>query len=151
MTMNDKSSATARPEFDTPEAAEKQFYHAFRDCDLAAMSRVWADAGIVCVHPGSDVLIGRDAIMRSWAKILTNAVKPEIKINVLSKTMQGGLAVHVVEEFITPGGRKKPAVSVVIATNVYRQGDYGWRIIQHHSTPPFKRKLEKHEGARTIQ
>jgi uncharacterized protein (TIGR02246 family) len=145
------SAAGSEREFESPEAAEKMFYHAFRDCDLAAMSRVWADAGIVCVHPGSDVLIGRDAVMRSWARILTNAVKPDIKTNILSRTRQDGMAVHVVEEFITPGGRKKPSVSVVIATNIYRLGDYGWRIIEHHSSPPFKRKLEKHEGARTIQ
>lgn len=137
--------------FETPEATERMFYQAFRKCDLAAMSRVWADKGVVCVHPGSDVLIGRDAVMQSWAKILTNAAEPKIHINVLSKTVQDGMAVHLVEEYITPGGDKKSVTSIVIATNIYQRGDYGWRIIEHHGTAPFKRKIKAEEMPRILQ
>ena len=137
--------------FATPEATEDMFYRAFRGCDLAAMSRVWADKGVVCVHPGSDVLIGRDAVMQSWAKILTNAAVPTITVNVLSKTVQDGMAVHLVEEYISPGGSRKSAASVVIATNIYQRGDYGWRIIEHHGTAPFTRKIKKDEIPHTLQ
>jgi uncharacterized protein (TIGR02246 family) len=137
--------------FATPEATEDMFYQAFRKCDLAAMSRVWADKGVVCVHPGSDVLIGRDAVMQSWAKILTNATVPKIIVNVLSKTIQDGMAVHLVEEYISPGGSRKSVASVVIATNIYQRGDYGWRIIEHHGTAPFTRKIKTEEIPNILQ
>ena len=60
-------------DFSTPQGAEEAFYAAFAECDYKAMEIVWAVEGVLCIHPGSSALIGRDAVMRSWANMLLNA------------------------------------------------------------------------------
>ena len=42
------------------------------------------------------------------------------------------LAIHVLYENITIGGRQQPPV---IATNIYRFNGRGWRMILHHASP----------------
>jgi ketosteroid isomerase-like protein len=124
----------------TPQAAEAAFYAAFAECDFKAMETVWAVEGVICIHPGSSVLHGRDAVMRSWANMLLNAEQPKIRVNVLSRTSSNGLAVHVVEEHITSGYGDTASVSLVLATNVYRDEGDGWRLLEHHaSVPRFQR------------
>jgi uncharacterized protein (TIGR02246 family) len=120
----------------TPQAAESAFYAAFSACDYKAMEAVWADDGVVCIHPGSSALLGRDAVMRSWSNMLLNAEPPNIRINVISRTAGNGLAVHVVEEHISSGYGDAASVSMVLATNVYRQEDDGWRLLEHHASVP---------------
>lgn len=118
----------------TADAAEAAFYAAFAGCDIQAMDAVWADAEVICVHPGSAVLIGREVVMQSWSHILTNAEPPSLNVEVLSRTMCNELAVHVVEEHIAPvTGSPEPA-SVVLATNVYCLESDGWRLREHHAS-----------------
>lgn len=124
----------------TPEAAEAAFYAAFAQCDFKAMEAVWAEDNIVCIHPGSSVLMGRDAVMRSWANMLLNAEPPNIRINLLSRTLNDAVAVHVVEEHISSGFGDTASISLVLATNVYRKEADGWRMFEHHaSVPRFQR------------
>ncbi|WP_455203033.1 nuclear transport factor 2 family protein [Kaarinaea lacus] len=139
-------------DFVSPQAAEAAFYAAFADCDLSAMSAVWADSSVVCIHPGSNVLIGRDEVMRSWANILLNSEPPTLHVEVLSRTEQDGIAVHVVEERISPGGLSASLVSVVLATNIYRLGANGWKLFEHHaSVPRSKTNANMTTAHRTIQ
>ena len=122
------------PNYASADAAEAAFYAAFADCDIQAMDAVWADAEVICIHPGSAVLIGREVVMQSWSHILTNAESPDLTVEILSRTVCNELAVHVVEEHIAPlAGSPEPAL-VVLATNVYSLESDGWRLREHHAS-----------------
>lgn len=128
----------------TPEAAEAAFYDAFADCDVKAMDAVWADGNVICIHPGSSALVGRDAVMRSWENMLLYAEPPNIRVEVLSRTASDGLAVHVVEEHITSGYGDSASSSMVLATNIYRYEDNRWQLLEHHaSVPKFPRSTSE--------
>jgi ketosteroid isomerase-like protein len=141
------------PGFPSPEAAEAAFYFAFAACDLGAMNDVWATDGVVCIHPGSDALLGREMVMQSWGDILLNSELPSLRTEVLSRTVRNDLAVHVVEESIAPGGKSSDVISIVLATNVYRRDENGWKIVEHHASAPMARhRLTQPEARRhTVQ
>jgi hypothetical protein len=124
----------------SPDAAEAAFYTAFAHCDLQAMDAVWANAEVICIHPGSSVIAGRDLVIRSWSHILTNAEPPILNIEVLSRTVHDNLAVHVVEERIRPAGSSPESTLTVLATNVYCLQTDGWRLLQHHASTPGPRQ-----------
>ncbi len=128
------------PTFSTSEATEAAFYAAFTNCDLQAMDVVWADAGVICIHPGSMALVGREVVMRSWSNILTGAEPPTLKVEVLSRIVRDDLAVHLVEEHITPVTGSHEPTSIVLATNVYCLETDGWRLLEHHASVPRPRQ-----------
>ncbi len=134
----------SKPPFKTSDDAEAAFYNAFNHCDIDKMKTVWADDDIICVHPGAQALSGYEPVTRSWRHIFINAELPDIRINVLRQTVNGTLAIHVVEEHISAGMNNPSAV--VLATNVYKQYDAGWLMIEHHASMI----RGNHEG-RTIQ
>ena len=54
-------------------AANTAFYSAFNDHDLEAMAALWSSSPeLTCVHPGWNVLRGREAVIESWRAILGN-------------------------------------------------------------------------------
>src|SRR6202035_3129433 len=60
-------------------AANLEFYRAFATRDLKAMDALWARrVPVACLHPGWTALRGRDAIIESWAGILSNPDAPRI-------------------------------------------------------------------------
>ncbi len=126
--------------FSTSEAAETAFYAAFANCDVHAMDVVWANARVICIHPGSIALVGRDVVMRSWSNILTNAEPPTLKVEVLSRIVRDNLALHLVEEHITPVTGSPEPTSVVLATNIYCLETDGWRLLEHHASIPRPRQ-----------
>jgi len=102
------------------------------------MDLVWSDASaVVCVHPGSDVLHGKSAIMQSWERILTPGMSASIEIEPVSIFESDGVAVHVVYERLGVGATGQ--LATVIATNVFRLGATGWQIVEHHGTQPLAR------------
>jgi len=115
---------------------ERAFYQAFSDCDLAAMEAVWAEEDPSCIHPGGALLRGRDEVLDSWAAIFADAVAPRIRVHVISRVSEGGLAVHLVREQISQGEHS----SHVLATNVFRRVGEGWRMIAHHGSVPARRE-----------
>lgn len=117
--------------FATADEAEHAFYHAFASCDYKAMAAVWLDDKVVCIHPGSNAIYGYDAVMQSWSEILNDSTLPDILFNVVNKSINENLAVHLVEEHIAtePG-----AEVVVLATNVYKRFEDGWLMIEHHAS-----------------
>jgi uncharacterized protein (TIGR02246 family) len=120
----------------SPEDAERAFYHAFTQCDTQAMGQVWADDGVICIHPGGTLLQGRTAVLQSWAQILTGVSKPSVRIQTITRLRHGDLAVHVVEEHITPGSGSSASASVILATNVFRLIDCAWYLVEHHASLP---------------
>jgi ketosteroid isomerase-like protein len=123
--------------FDSPEAVEAAFYGAFAATDLGAMAQVWLEGDTaVCVHPGGGLLLGKNAVMRSWSEILTGAAPPRIEYRLINRIEAADLRIHLVEERIQAGGDPASTPSLVLATNVYARGPEGWRLSVHHASLP---------------
>ncbi|MGD8926006.1 MAG: nuclear transport factor 2 family protein [Thioalkalispiraceae bacterium] len=116
--------------FATAEQAEAAFYAAFNRCEPEAMAKVWADDNVVCVHPGSQAIVGYVAVMRSWTHILSDARLPNIQVLPVTRSVTETMAVHLVEEQISSGQQS----ASVLATNVYRKYEAGWLMVEHHGS-----------------
>ena len=135
--MKKPHQETGQPvSFGSPADAERAFYHAFTACDPAAMGQVWGQEDVLCVHPGSALLRGRAAVLQSWAQIFSGASKPTIRIQTIKRLRQGELAIHVVEEHITPRDSSDASPSLILATNVFRLIDGAWYLVAHHASLP---------------
>jgi ketosteroid isomerase-like protein len=130
-------------QFEDDDAAEAAFYQAFENCDIKAMELIWARDDVICIHPGSSALVGHDVVMQSWSNILLNAQQPQLQYDVIRRTSNQNLAIHVVKELISPA--EFPLESAMIfATNVYvRDHDNGWLLYAHHASAT-RQKFEKH-------
>jgi ketosteroid isomerase-like protein len=108
--------------------ANSAFYRAFSARDLGAMDSLWSRRSpVVCVHPGWDVLRGRDEVMDSWRAILSGAEAPKIGCSHAFAQVHGELAIVVCREHL-PGGQ-------LVATNVFALEDGRWRLVHHQASP----------------
>jgi len=114
----------------SPDEVEAAYYESFLQSDINMMKALWATDDVVCIHPGSEIMSGYDAVIRSWAYIFESGTMPEFNYQVLKRTQSNNLAVHLVAESLSSGDQ----VVVVIATNVYQQFEKGWQIIEHHAS-----------------
>ena len=71
---------------------------------------------------------------QSWEHIFSGGSAMRFELSEVSCTQSGDLAVHCVYENIRHGPRLAER-SLVLATNVYRAFDGGWRLIVHHASP----------------
>jgi SnoaL-like domain len=108
-------------------AANAAYYRAFADGDFAAMSRIWADDQVSCVHPGWPVLIGRDEILESYREILRNPNQERIEPRNESVMLADDEARVFCVEFV--GG------AALATTNIFRRVDGIWRITHHQASP----------------
>ena len=115
----------------SPDEVETVFYEAFMRTDYDVMKAVWAEGNVVCVHPGSGVILGHEAVTRSWKHILENSQPSEIRYTLTNKNVTNDMAVHIVTEEIMDAGE---VVALVIATNVYQKFAQGWLMIEHHGS-----------------
>jgi hypothetical protein len=116
--------------------AEGAFYRAFELCDLHAMQQTWEPSDTVsCIHPGGPLLQGYIDVLQSWGEIFSQSQPPEIRYRVVARLVEEGLAVHTVEEAIRPNGSSEEP-TLLIATNLYRRGTDGWRMVAHHACLP---------------
>lgn len=108
--------------------ANSAFYRAFAARDLDAMDALWSEEQqVACVHPGWDVLRGRDEVMDSWRAILTGDESPKIGCSHAFAQVHGQVALVVCREHV-PGG-------FLVATNVFVREESGWRLVHHQSSP----------------
>ncbi len=106
--------------------ANSAFYRAFARRDVAALEDLWAtEAGVACVHPGWDVLRGREAVMESWRAILRGDA-PDVSCASASAHVAGAMAWVVCRERI-------PGSAPMAATNVFVHERGAWRICMHHA------------------
>lgn len=121
--------------FSSSQDAENAFYEALARGDFELMMSVWADEEeIVCVHPGGPRVAGQEQVRDSWRQILSGGAGLGVQIGnavVLAGQM---VAVHSVEENLTPPGGTKPH-GPIVATNVYLRTAAGWRMVAHHASP----------------
>lgn len=122
--------------YPTPQAAEAAFYAALEQADVDAMMAVWAmDEDIACVHPMGPRLTGRHAVAEGWRRIFRGGPSMRFRASDVRMHQSDGLSVHTMHENILLPGREAEGESLVIATNVYRLTDRGWRLILHHASP----------------
>src|SRR5690242_5880572 len=92
-------SRTTMTDQDDVLAANLEFYRAFATRDLAAMDAIWARrTPIACLHPGWTALKGRDAVMTSWAGILSNPAAPRVACFDEQAFVYGEVALVLCEE-----------------------------------------------------
>ena len=122
--------------FESPQDAEDAFYDAFEVYDLDAMMAVWDNRDdIACVQPMGPVLQGRSAVRESWQTVFQHKHRPDVQVIHRQWIENDELAVHIVEEKVTfPGG--PPQQPALIASNVYRKTEDGWRLVFHQVSPP---------------
>jgi uncharacterized protein (TIGR02246 family) len=109
-------------------AANAAYYRAFSAGDFAAMSRIWAEDGVSCVHPGWMPLVGRDAVTESYRAILTGPSRVRIAHRDDSAIVTGDegrvVCIEIVEN-----------TALLAATNVYRRVGGAWRMVHHQASP----------------
>ncbi len=121
--------------FPTAQDAENAFYDALARGDVELMMAVWADdEEIVCVHPGGPRFVGQEQVRDSWRKILAGDAGLGVHVSQAVAVSGPMVAVHSVQESLTPPGEPKPR-GPVVATNVYLRTAEGWRMIAHHASP----------------
>ncbi len=108
-------------------AANAAYYRAFVTADFAAMTRVWADDKVSCVHPGWPALIGRQAILESYRQILGNPDQERIDPRNETVLLSGGEARVLCVEFV--GG------TALAATNMFTRVGDAWRMTHHQASP----------------
>ena len=119
----------------TSRDAERAFYEAFQHADLGEMMNVWCEEdSIICIHPMGPRLDGREAVAQSWQHIFAGSSPMRFELTEVSCTLDGDLAVHCVYENIDHGPQLGQR-SQVLATNVYKSTERGWRLLVHHASP----------------
>ena len=118
-------------------AANAAYYRAFSAGDFAAMSRIWADDGVSCVHPGWSALVGRTAVLESYRNILMSPGRVSIVHRDDTAIVTGDegrvVCIEVVE-----------GSALLAATNVFRRVGGAWRMV-HHQASPIAMPIEDNE------
>jgi hypothetical protein len=110
--------------------ANAAFYRAFSRGDYPAMAELWArQAPVACIHPGSPVLTGRQAVLESWREILGNPPPFEMRCESPTVHRLGEAAVVTCYE----ANGKHPAH--LAATNVFVLEEGSWRMVHHQAGP----------------
>jgi hypothetical protein len=119
--------------YETAQDAEDAFYDAIDDRDAERLRGVWDDsADIACLLPMQPLLHGQD-VHSAWAPLFEADMQLDIAVRHVRWLELGDLAIHYVEEFVRVPGR--PPQPPFFATNLYRRGSNGWRMILHQNSP----------------
>ena len=110
------------------EFANSAFYDAFSSANYDQMSELWAEGeAVFCCHPGWQPLHGREAVLRSWAEIFSNAGAVQVTHSVLAQDKIGEMAIVCCLESVGGYG--------FVATNLFIRAGKIWRMVHHHSGP----------------
>ncbi|NEP02292.1 MAG: nuclear transport factor 2 family protein [Symploca sp. SIO2E9] len=117
-------------------AANVDFYRAFSNQDLSSMSLLWWQGSTsLCIHPGSQVLMGWEAIQASWESIFRNTDSVEIDIEIIKAEIDQALAYVVVREIVLQSSRGRKLKAQSIATNLFQKMAQKWYLVHHHGSP----------------
>lgn len=115
------------PDEEAVLAANAAFYRAFATRDVEAMEALWArETPVACIHPGWQVLNGREAVMASWRGILAG-VPPAIQCAQEIARVAGSAAFVVCTEILDAGE--------LVATNLFVREAGDWKLAHHHAGP----------------
>lgn len=112
----------------------EQFYEAFEQRDLDAMSDLWAhDDEVACTHPGWATLHGWAAVSASWFAIFDQVAPLQVFITDQRVRIVGDLAWVTLDENLL-GAVDDPVGTTAAALNVVRREASGWRMVAHHGS-----------------
>ena len=126
-------------------SANERFYAAFAACDVDALDALWSHkTPVACVHPGWAPLFGRDAVIESWATILSGPGAPAISChdprpNFLSESICHVICYELIER------------TALVATNIFVKEQNHWRLVLHHATPVAAPPFSISEGPGRLQ
>jgi ketosteroid isomerase-like protein len=120
--------------------ANAAFYAAIESGDVDRIEKIWDDADdIACVHLGWPPVRGRSRVLRSWAVIMANTAYLQFFPTGVDVAIAGDVAVvaceHSLLARITDNEGGLGETARVVATNVFRRRDDGWRLWAHHASP----------------
>ncbi|MCD9593402.1 nuclear transport factor 2 family protein [Streptomyces sp. 8ZJF_21] len=120
-------------------------YDAMEQGDHSTLQRLWLDSPdteVSCVHPGWPVLRGRGEVLRSYALIMANTDYIQFFLTDVEVSVMTDTALVTCTENILSGapaeeeGQLGPLVGqLVVATNVFRRTEDGWKVWSHHGSP----------------
>lgn len=117
-------------------AANQAFYDAFSNRDIGKMNLLWWQGSTsLCIHPGSQTLMGWDTIQASWSSIFRNTDWLEIDLEVLKVEIDQSLAYVVVQEMVLQSSRGRKMKAQSIATNLFQKMAQKWYLVHHHGSP----------------
>ncbi len=107
-------------------AANAEYYRAFNSRDFAAMSRIWADKDVSCIHPGWPALMGRDAVTASYRGILANPLHEPLECSDALAIVSGREGRVICIETIDG--------MALAVTNWFTREGQAWRMIHHQAS-----------------
>jgi ketosteroid isomerase-like protein len=117
-------------------AANERFYAAFNARDVAAMAALWDDGGpVACIHPGWRAITDRHEILESWRAIFEGGGPARIEARAPEAMVLGG---HGAGGAGTTGlvvCYESIGEALLVATNVFRSTEAGWRLVHHQAGP----------------
>jgi ketosteroid isomerase-like protein len=134
-------AGSAMTDQDAVLAANLEFYRAFTNRDVAGMEALWARASpVACLHPGWAALTDREAVIASWAVILTNREAPRVACFDERVLLFGDTALVLCEEEL-PGG-------TLAASNFFVRENGAWRIAHHQAGQLVRRQQQARRPSR---
>jgi ketosteroid isomerase-like protein len=120
--------------------ANRAFYEAFASGDYSAMVALWLDEDCIrCVHPGGEVLQGRQRVHASWRAILSDRRKMQIHQVDPAFELYGEVAWVTLTERLGFGPAEDRQQAEITATNVYLRKNGLWKMVLHHAGPLARR------------
>lgn len=117
-------------------ATNEAFYSAFSDRDLTRMrSLCWQGANSLCVHPGSQPIVGWSEIEQSWESIFRNTDSLEIDLEVVRLEVDRSLAYVMVREIVLQANQGRRMKAQSLATNIFQKMAQKWYLVSHHGSP----------------
>ena len=109
------------------KAANAAFYDAFATRDMTAMEQLWAEnAPVACVHPGWDILTGREQVIESWRRILKQPSAPDIAHRNAHPMIYGTCVLVSCQELLSG--------ITLAAVNTFVYESNGWRMVMHQAS-----------------
>ncbi|MGB5710898.1 MAG: nuclear transport factor 2 family protein [Waterburya sp.] len=117
-------------------AANEAFYSAFADRDLKIMTSLWWQGSTsICIHPGSQVILGWSDIRDSWDSIFQNTNSLEIDTEIIKVEVDQALAYVLLREIVLQSNQGRRMKGQSMATNVFQKMAQKWYLVSHHGSP----------------
>ena len=121
--------------FESAADVEDAYYDAIDECDIEKMMSVWEPSlEIACLLPMQKMHHGRLEMETLWRSLLDPAKGIEITVNHIRWIEWGDMAIHLLEELITPRQSNRPQPPIY-AVNTFRKSEEGWHLLLHVNSP----------------